>query len=65
MRQQSQEHIDAARIPGVVLVNGQPYGETGGYWFPVRGALRCGTGFIPVLDIPMADEQPRGRAAEA
>ena len=63
MRQQHQTHVDAAQIPGVVMMNGQPYGETGVHWFPVKGAIRCGTGFVPVLDIPMMDEQPSRKAA--
>ena len=29
----------------------------------VKGAIRCGTGFVPVLDIPMMDEQPSRKAA--
>ncbi len=65
MKFQGREFVDAAQIPGVVMMNGQPYGETGGHWFPVKGAIRCGTGFVPVLDIPMMDEQPSRKAAGA
>lgn len=59
------EYVNAAQIPGVVMMNGQPYGEAGGHWFPVKGVLRRGSSYIPVLDIPMMDEQPNRKAAGA
>lgn len=54
MKFQGREFVDAAQIPGA-----------GGHWFPVKGAIRYGTGFVPVLDIPMMDEQPSRKAAGA
>lgn len=65
MKIQGKEFVDAAQTPGGVMMNGQPYGETGGHCFPVRVAIRCGTGFVPVLDIPMMDEQPSRKAVGA
>lgn len=65
MRQQDTAYVDAAEVPGVVVMDGQAYGRAGGRWFPVKGALRCGPSFIPVLDIPMMAEQPSRKAAEA
>lgn len=65
MRQQNTAYVDAAEVPGVVMMDGQAYGRAGGRWFPVKGVLRRGNGYIPVLDIPMMDEQPSRKAAEA
>ena len=64
MRQQDTAYVDAAEVPGVVVMDGQAYGRAGGHWFPVKGVLRRGDGYIPVLDIPMMDEQPSRKAAE-
>ena len=65
MRQQDMAYVDAAEVPGVVVMDGQAYGRAGGRWFPVKGVLRRGTGYIPVLDIPMMDEQSNRKAARA
>lgn len=50
--------VDAAEVPGVVVLDGQAYGKAGGKWFPVVGVLRRGNGYLPVLDIPQMEEQP-------
>lgn len=50
--------VDAAEVPGVVVLDGKAYGEAGGKLFPVVGVLCRGGGYIPVLDIPQAEEQP-------
>ena len=65
MKTNHAEYVNAAEIPGVALVDGKAYSQVNGHWFPVKGVLRRGTGFIPVLDIPMMDEQPSRKAAEA
>lgn len=65
MKTNHTEYVNAAEIPGVALVDGMAYSQVNGNWYPVKGVLRRGTGFIPVLDIPMMDEQPSRKAAEA
>lgn len=55
--------VDAAEVPGVAVLDGKAYGEAGGKLFPVVGVLRSGGGYIPVLDIPQAEEQPSRKAA--
>ena len=50
--------VDAAEVPGVVVLDGKAYGEADGKLFPVVGVLRSGGGYIPVLDIPQMEEQP-------
>ena len=57
--------VDAAEVPGVVVLDGKAYGETGGKLFPVVGVLRHGGGYIPVLDIPQMEEQLTRKAAGA
>lgn len=64
MRQQNTAYVDAVEVPGVVIMDGQEYGKAGGRWFPVKGVLRRGDGYIPVLDIPMMEERPSRKAAE-
>lgn len=65
MRQQDTAYVDAAEVPSVVVMDGQAYGRAGGRWFPVKGVLRRGDGYIPVLDIPMMEERPSRKAARA
>lgn len=65
MKQQVRKYVDAATVPGVVIINGQPYGQAGGQSFPVTGVIRRGNSYIPVLDIPMMEEQPTRKAVEA
>lgn len=50
--------VDAAEVPGVVVLDGKAYREAGGKLFPVVGVLRSGGGYVPVLDIPQMEEQP-------
>ena len=57
--------VDAAEVPGVVVMDGKAYGEAGGKLFPVVSVLRRGGGYIPVLDIPQMEEQPSRKAAGA
>lgn len=59
-----QTHVGVAQIPGVVMMNGQAYGQGRGHWYPVIGALRRGSSYISALDIPMMDERPNRKAAE-
>ena len=53
-----QGYVDAAEIQGVEVIDGVACGEAGGHWFPVIAAIRYRNKLIPVLDIPMMDEQP-------
>lgn len=57
------EYINSAEIPGVEVVDGQACSKVGGHWYPVKGVLRRGSSYIPVLDLPMMDEQPSRKAA--
>ena len=57
--------VDAAEVPGVVVMDGKAYGEAGGKLFPVVGVLRSGGGYVPVLDIPQMEEQPSRKEAGA
>ena len=63
MKKDNMELVDAAEVPGVVIMDGVPCGEVGGRWCPVVGVLRRGGGYIPVLDIPQMNEVPTARKA--
>ncbi len=65
MNKQEAALVDAAQLPGVVVMNGKAYGKMCGKWAPVVGALRVGSSYIPVLDIPQLDGQSSRKAAEA
>ena len=58
------EFVDVAAIPGVFMVNDEPYADVGGKAYRVTGAVRCGESYIPVVDIPMVEEQPVRPEAE-
>lgn len=56
MAEKKDAFVDAAEVPGVVILDGKAYGKAGGKLFPVVGAIRYGEGYIPVLDIPQMKE---------
>lgn len=53
------EYVKAEQLQGVTMRDGMPCYEVNGRFFNVVGAVRRGNGFVPVLDIPMADEKPK------
>ena len=53
-------YVDADKIPGVIVRDGQAYGEAGGKLWPVIGAVEHQGELVPVLDIPMHDDTPGG-----
>lgn len=63
MNKESKAFVNAAEVPGVVVMNGKAYGQAGGRWFPMVGILRRG-GYIPVLNIPQIEELTGRKAAE-
>lgn len=53
------EFVKTEQIQGATIRDGMPCYEVNGRFFNIVGALRRGNGFVPVLDIPMADEKPK------
>ena len=53
-------HVDASQIPGVIVRDGQAFGEVGGRLYPVIGAVVHNGRLVPLMDIPMVDTPPGG-----
>lgn len=52
------DSVSPEQVPGLLLFGEQPLYRVGSKLFPVLGCVRRDGRYVPVLDIPQADEDP-------